>query len=117
LVGDEILRDGLNVLFLCLLLVATVVSLMTFLLITQAQILGIINLVVSAAVNPSLPLYGKPAMTFVAILGSIQIFSQANPLVAIGVQLNKIFFGSYWWFDYGISYLLIIALIALLGSI
>ena len=105
------------VLLLCLVMVAAIMSLMTFLLITQAQILSVINLVVSAAVNPALPLYGKPALTFVAILASIQIFSQANPLVAIGVNLNKIFFGSYWWFDYGISFLLIIAVIALLGSL
>ncbi|MHA1263089.1 MAG: hypothetical protein ACTSSA_13560 [Candidatus Freyarchaeota archaeon] len=111
------MRDGMAVLLLCLVVVAIIVSLMTFLLITQAQVLSVINLVVSAAVNPSLPLYGRPALTFVAIIASIQIFAKANILVAIGINLNKIFFGNYWWFDYGISYLLIIAVIALLGSL
>nr|MDO8082562.1 hypothetical protein [Candidatus Freyarchaeota archaeon] len=99
-----------------LILIGIAIGLMTFLIITQAQILGVINITLTATL-PGGPLYGKPLMALLSIVFSIQIYSGTNILVTIGVALNELFFGSYWWMNYGINYLIISYLIQFLGSL
>ncbi|MEM3525909.1 MAG: hypothetical protein QXV37_00715 [Candidatus Jordarchaeaceae archaeon] len=100
--------------FTFLVLIGIAMSLMTFLIISQAQILSVINVIMSASL-PGGPLYNKPLATFVAINCSIQIFAGTNTLTTIGVALNQLFFGTYWWMNYAANSLLISYLIQILG--
>mgnify|MGYP005839542097 CR=1 FL=1 len=109
---DAVARLGIAI----LILMGLSIGLMTFLLLIQEQVLGVISVVVSTSL-PGGPLYGKPLMTFIAIYFSIKIFSGTNALILIGTALNDLFFGMYWWMNYGINYIIIGYFIQFLGSL
>ncbi len=83
----------------CLILLAIVIGLMTFLLITQQIILSLITNIVLVSSGPL-------TAAFSVIMG-IQIFAGTNILMGLGVFLNQLFFGSYWYIDYGLRYAII----------
>lgn len=83
----------------CLILLAIVIGLMTFLLITQQIILSLITNIVLVSSGPL-------TAAFSVIMG-VQIFAGTNILMGLGVFLNQIFFGSYWYIDYSLRYAII----------
>lgn len=92
----------------CLILLAIVLGLMTFLLITQQIILGLITNITFLGGG-----LGPLQLGFAIIMG-IQIFAGTNILMTLGVLLNQLFFGSFWYLDYALRYALIGFLIGLL---
>lgn len=110
-------EDALSRLALAILvLMGMTIGLMTFLLLIQEQVLGIVSIVATTSLHGG-PLYGKPLMAFVAIYLSIKIFAGTNALTLIGVALNELFFGTYWWMNYGVTSLAISYIIQFLGSL
>ncbi len=102
---DAAARFGLA----CLILISIVVGLMIFLLMTQQLILGVIGTIVTTATSAGL---GTLQTGFAVIMG-IQIFAGTNILTTLGVALNQLFFGSYWYLDYAMRYALIGYIISL----
>lgn len=110
-------EDALSRLALAILvLMGITIGLMTFLLLIQEQVLGVVSTVTAASLHGG-PLYGKPIMAFIAIYLSIKIFAGTNALTLIGVALNELFFGMYWWVNYGVNSLAISYIVQFLGSL
>jgi hypothetical protein len=97
----------------CLVLIAIWFSLITFLMLTQSQILTVVNGILTVSASYAL----SPMGTLLAVSFGIDIFAGTNLLVQLGVVLNDIFFGSGWYYNYSLSSFMITYLIQALKSL
>lgn len=87
-------------------------GLITFLMITQTQILNIVSSIITDAQGLGL----SPLGTILGVSLGVQVFAGTNLLVELGVVLNGVFFGSGWYYDYILrSYMIGYILSALVG--